>query len=42
MEIGDKVPDISLADESGNAVSLNDFRGQPLVLFFYPKANTPG
>jgi thioredoxin-dependent peroxiredoxin len=42
MEINDKAPDFALANEEGQTVSLNDYRGKNLVLFFYPKANTPG
>jgi thioredoxin-dependent peroxiredoxin len=42
MEIGDKVPDISVSNENGEPVSLKDFRGKPVVLFFFPKADTPG
>jgi peroxiredoxin Q/BCP len=42
MEIGDKVPDTSVLDQDGRPVSLKDFRGKPIVLFFFPKADTPG
>jgi thioredoxin-dependent peroxiredoxin len=42
MDINDKAPDLSLPDQNGNKVSLKDFKGQTTVLFFYPKANTPG
>lgn len=42
MDINDKAPDFSLLDQDGNKVSLKDFKGQSVVLFFYPKANTPG
>jgi peroxiredoxin Q/BCP len=42
MDVNDKVPDIKVPDENGNPVSLRDFRGKPVVLFFYPKADTPG
>jgi len=42
MEINDKAPDLSLLDQDGNKVSFKDFKGQTVVLFFYPKANTPG
>jgi len=42
MAINDKAPDFSLLDQDGNHVSLKDFKGQTVVLFFYPKANTPG
>ena len=42
MDIHDKAPEFTLANEEGSAVSLKDHRGKNLVLFFYPKANTPG
>jgi len=42
MEINDKAPDFTLQDENGQAVSLADFRGQNVVLYFFPKADTPG
>jgi peroxiredoxin Q/BCP len=42
MEIGDKVPDTSVLNQDGEPVSLKDFRGKPIVLFFFPKADTPG
>jgi peroxiredoxin Q/BCP len=42
MEINSKAPDFTLLDENGNPVSLKQFRGKTVVLFFYPKANTPG
>ena len=42
MEIGDKAPDISVLNEQGQPVSLKDFRGKPVLLFFFPKADTPG
>jgi len=42
MDINDKAPDFTLPDESGKNVSLKDFRGQTVVLFFFPKADTPG
>lgn len=42
MEVNDKAPDFTLDDENGNKVSLKDFRGKNVVLFFFPKANTPG
>jgi len=41
-EIGRKAPDFSLPDENGSLVSLNDFKGKKLVLYFYPKDSTPG
>lgn len=42
MNLNDKAPDFTLQDENGKDVALKDFRGQTVVLFFYPKASTPG
>lgn len=42
LEIGMIAPDFTLNDKNGNAVSLSDFRGKKVVLYFYPKDNTPG
>src|SRR5579863_9567516 len=42
LSVGDQAPDFSLPSDSGKQVSLKDFRGQNLVLYFYPKADTPG
>lgn len=42
MQVNDKAPDFSLSNEQGEKVSLKDYRGKSVVLFFYPKANTPG
>ena len=42
LQSGDKAPNFSALDNKGNSVSLTDFQGKKLVLFFYPKANTPG
>ncbi len=42
MEINSKAPSFTLPDENGNPVSLDQFRGKNVVLFFYPKADTPG
>jgi thioredoxin-dependent peroxiredoxin len=39
---GDMAPDFSLMDQHGNQVSLKDFLGKKLILYFYPKANTSG
>lgn len=41
LKPGDKAPDFKIQDESGNMVKLSDYRGSKLVLFFYPKDNTP-
>ncbi len=42
IEQGQKAPDFELPDQDGRAVKLGDFRGQSVVLYFYPKADTPG
>lgn len=42
LEVGIKAPDFSLQDKDGNEVSLSDFAGKKVVLYFYPKDNTPG
>ena len=42
LQVGDKVPLISVTDDQGNTQNLCDYKGQKLVVFFYPKANTPG
>ena len=42
LEIGMKAPDFTLADQDGNAVRLSDFLGRKVVLYFYPRDNTPG
>jgi len=42
LNIGDKAPDFSAKDEQGQTVSLSDYKGKKLVVFFYPKASTPG
>ena len=42
LEVGTKAPQFTLQDKDGNAVSLSDFRGKRVVLYFYPKDNTPG
>jgi peroxiredoxin Q/BCP len=42
LEIGMKAPEFTLADKDGNTVSLSDFLGKKVVLYFYPKDNTPG
>ena len=42
LEIGMKAPDFTLPDQDGNPVSLSDFRGKTVVLYFYPRDNTPG
>ena len=42
LEIGMKAPEFTLHDKDGNAVSLSNFIGKKVVLYFYPKDNTPG
>ena len=42
LKQGDAVPNFSAKDEQGNSVSLSDYKGKKLVVFFYPKASTPG
>ena len=42
MQLNEKVADFTLDTDQGQAVSLSDFAGKPVVLFFYPRANTPG
>ena len=42
MNIHDKAPDFTLQDENGKEVALKDLRGKTVILFFYPRANTPG
>jgi len=42
LKEGDKAPDFTARDQDGNPVKLSDFRGRRVVLFFYPKDDTPG
>jgi thioredoxin-dependent peroxiredoxin len=42
MDINDKAPEFTLPDQNSDQVSLKDFRGQYVVLYFYPRADTPG
>jgi len=42
IEVGQKAPDFSLPNEAGDLITLAEFSGKKLVLFFYPKDNTPG
>ena len=42
LEVGTKAPDFTLPDKDGNLVHLSDFLGKKVVLYFYPKDNTPG
>ena len=42
LEVGSKAPDFALQDKDGNTVRLSDFAGKKVVLYFYPRDNTPG
>lgn len=42
LKIGDKAPEFDATDQNGKSVKLSDFSGKKIVLFFYPKASTPG
>ncbi len=42
LSIGDKAPEFKGIDENGNKIELSDYKGKKLILYFYPKDNTPG
>lgn len=42
LEVGRKAPEFALPDQDGNVVRLSDFKGRRVLVFFYPKADTPG
>tara|TARA_Y100000996_G_C22370943_1_gene581000 strand:- start:525 stop:668 length:144 start_codon:yes stop_codon:yes gene_type:complete len=42
LNIGDKAPDFSLLNYNGEEVNLKDFKGKNIILWFFPKASTPG
>ena len=42
LNVGDQAPDFEVRDHNGNNVHLSDLRGKRVVLWFYPKADTPG
>jgi len=42
LKAGDKAPEFTSKDQNGNTITLHDYKGKKLVVFFYPKANTPG
>lgn len=42
LKVGDKVPNFKSTDQDGNPIQFNDYQGKKLVVFFYPKASTPG
>lgn len=41
-DVGDTAPDFTLPDQNGDSVTLSELRGQPVVVYFYPRADTPG
>lgn len=42
LKLGDKAPDFSLMNQEGAVIRLSDFQGKKVILYFYPKDNTPG
>lgn len=42
LKIGDKAPDFKGVDQNGNNIQLSDYKGKPVILYFYPRDNTPG
>ena len=42
LKIGDKIPNINVTTHKGESINLSDLKGKKIVLFFYPRANTPG
>ncbi|WP_299536664.1 thioredoxin-dependent thiol peroxidase [Ulvibacterium sp.] len=42
LQVGDKVPAFNAKDQDGNTINLSDYKGKKLIVFFYPRANTPG
>ncbi len=42
LKVGDKAPDFTGKDQDGNKISLNDYKGKSLIIYFYPRDNTPG
>lgn len=42
LNVGDTAPDFTVKDHHGKDVSLSDYRGKTVILWFYPKADTPG
>ncbi len=42
LKIGDKAPEFTVSSDEGEGVSLSDFTGKRVFIFFFPKANTPG
>tara|TARA_Y100000996_G_C22176176_1_gene500769 strand:- start:405 stop:536 length:132 start_codon:yes stop_codon:yes gene_type:complete len=42
LKVGNKAPNFTLDNQDGNSVSLDDFKGKKVLVWFYPKASTPG
>ena len=42
LKVGDKVPEFTTVDQNGNTISLSLLKGKKTIIFFYPRANTPG
>jgi len=42
LQVGDKAPEFTLQNSEGENISLSDFSGKQIILWFFPKANTPG
>ena len=42
LQVGDSAPDFAISNQSGEIIRLSDFSGKKLIIFFYPKDNTPG
>ena len=42
LQVGDNAPNFKLLDQDGNLIALSDYNGKKVVLWFYPKASTPG
>ena len=42
LGVGSKVPEFQLSDQDGNTVNITDFKGKKVLLWFFPKASTPG
>ena len=42
LKVGEKVPEFEVKDQEGRAIKLSDYKNKKLIVFFYPKASTPG
>lgn len=42
LQVGDKAPDVALEDQAGKVIKLSSYRGRSVLVYFYPKADTPG